>query len=152
MRVVGEVGRVGRTRLPWGMHFSLVDRVLEHSADRAVTLKAVSSAEEYLQDHFPGYPVLPGVMMVESMVQAARVVLDPDGTSPVPWVLGGARALKYGRFVRPGDRLRVEVSVHSRTDDSVDFKGRAEVLGPDSEEVLGVGCSGRLTMRPARGK
>ena len=134
------------------MHFSLVDRVLEQVQDRAVTLKAVSSAEEYLQDHFPGYPVLPGVMMVESMVQAARVVLDPNGAEPVPWVLSGVKALKYGRFVRPGDRLRVEVSVHSRGDDSVDFKGRAEVLGPESDEVLGVGCSGRFTMRVARGK
>ncbi|MFN9973837.1 MAG: hypothetical protein ACK58T_28485 [Phycisphaerae bacterium] len=46
------------------MHFSLVDRVIEQSADRIVTLKHVSSAEEYLQYHFPSYPVLPGDMMI----------------------------------------------------------------------------------------
>ncbi|MFG0307006.1 MAG: 3-hydroxyacyl-ACP dehydratase FabZ family protein [Phycisphaerales bacterium JB040] len=133
------------------MHFCLVDRVLERSEDRAVTVKAVSSAEEYLQDHFPGYPVLPGVMMIESMVQAARVVLDEHGTSELPWVLGGVKALKYGRFVRPGDRLRVEVTVHARGEEGVEFKGRAEVLGPGSDEPLGVGCSGRFTMRAPRG-
>ena len=92
------------------MHFSLVDAVLERGADRIVTIKHVSSAEEYLQDHFPGYPVLPGVMMLEAMVQAARELEDPEGRANPPLVLGSVRGLKYGRFVPPGSTLRVEVT------------------------------------------
>ena len=56
------------------MHFCLVDRILERSDDRIVTIKLVSNAEEYLRDHFPGFPVLPGVMMLEAMVQAGRAL------------------------------------------------------------------------------
>lgn len=132
------------------MHFDLVDRVLEREADRIVTLKTVSAAEEYLQDHFPSFPVLPGVMMLESMVQAAREHLDPEGTAAEPWVLGSVKALKYGRFVKPGDHLRVEATVHRRHEDgSVEYKGKAEVFEPGASEPAGTGCSGRFVLRPA---
>lgn len=142
------------------MHFSLVDRVIERSDDEIVTIKHVSAAEEYLQDHFPTFPVLPGVMMLECMVQAARELLDPEGRAERPIVLGRARALKYGRFVKPGDTLRVRVSVQKRAEDgSVELKGEARVLvgggagieGVEGEsDELPVACSGRLTMRQAR--
>src|SRR5678809_98913 len=71
------------------MHFDLVDRVLELTPERIVTLKQVSMAEEYLQDHFATFPVLPGVMMLEAMVQAGRRPAGDPG--PVPLVLGRVR-------------------------------------------------------------
>ena len=49
------------------MHFDLVDRVIEQSPDRIVTIKQVTASEEYLQDHFPSFPVLPGVFMVDTL-------------------------------------------------------------------------------------
>lgn len=58
------------------MHFRLVDQILECGPDRAVTVKNVTLAEEYLQDHFPGFHVLPGVFMLEALVQSARLVLE----------------------------------------------------------------------------
>ena len=61
------------------MRFDLIDSVLEQSDEHIVALKQVSLAEEYLADHFPTFPVLPGVMMVELMVQAARRMLAPRG-------------------------------------------------------------------------
>lgn len=94
------------------MHFDLVDRVLDLSPERAVTIKHVSMAEEYLLDHFPGFPVLPGVMMIEALVQAARRVAGAAGVRDADrLVLSGVRALKYGKFVRPGETLRCAVEL-----------------------------------------
>jgi len=132
------------------MHFNLIDRVLERTDTQIITLKHVSSAEEYLQDHFPSFPVLPGVMMIEAMTQAGRLFLDPDNTAELPWVLTQARALKYGAFVRPGASIRVTMTKHKENDDgSIDFKGDVRLIEPGTNpETLPVACSGRLTLRP----
>jgi len=134
------------------MHFTLIDRVLERTDNQIITLKHVSSAEEYLQDHFPSFPVLPGVMMLEAMTQAARSFLDPDDTAELPWVLTQARALKYGSFVRPGASIRVTMTKHKDNQDgSVDFKGDVRLVEPNADmESLPVACSGRITLRPRR--
>jgi 3-hydroxyacyl-[acyl-carrier-protein] dehydratase len=142
------------------MHFNLVDRVLEQSADRIVTIKQVSAAEEYLGDHFPGFPVLPGVMMLEAMVQAGRRLAEGSGQPP-RLVLGQVRALKYGRFVRPGEVLRVEVTLAKTLDGGgVECKGEGRVVrvgpvggaaaagGEAADEPVAV--SGRFTLRPVR--
>lgn len=135
------------------MHFDLVDRVLESSPERIVTLKCVSGAEEYLQDHFPTFPVLPGVMMIEAMVQAARRLLELRDPALSRHVLGQVKALKYGAFVRPGDAMRVEVALHAaREDGSFDFKGSAQVVRPDSTpgDPLVTSVSGRFALRAPR--
>ena len=125
------------------MKFDLVDRVVERDETRAVTVKQVTAAEEYLADHFPSYPVLPGVLMLEAMVQAARLVTGGR------MVLGSVRALKYGSFVTPGSSLRVEVELTGRGDDgSPQFKGRGVVVR-DGEEIA-TAVSGRFTLRPLR--
>ncbi len=139
------------------MHFRLVDQVLERAADRAVTLKNVSLAEEYLQDHFPGFHVLPGVFMLEALVQSARIVLEERarglGRAPTRMVLGEVKALRYGSFVRPGDALRSEVAIDKVLEDGrVVFRGTGTVLrggapeGAPSDTAVG----GRFTMRPVR--
>ena len=61
------------------MRFQLIDRVLEREPDRLVATKCVTNAEEYLADHFPGFPVLPGVLMLEALVQAGRILLQGGG-------------------------------------------------------------------------
>lgn len=138
------------------MHFNLVDRILEQSASHIVTLKHVSSAEEYLQDHFPSFPVLPGVMMLEAMTQASRRLIDPDNSADLPWVLTQVKALKYGAFVRPGASIRVTMTKHKDNDDgSIDLKGDVRLIEPTlkddaDQDTLPVACSGRITMRPAK--
>lgn len=136
------------------MHFNLVDRVLERSDDRIVTIKQVTAAEEYLQDHFPAFPVLPGVLMVESLVQAARtLVQDRPETARTRLVLGSVRALKYGSFVRPGETLRVEIALHkANPDGTFDFKGEGTVArdSDTSESGPATAVSGRFTLRPMR--
>lgn len=134
------------------MHFDLVDRVLEVGPSRIVTLKAVSGAEEYLQDHFPTFPVLPGVMMLEAMVQAARRLIETRDPAAPPVVLGRVRALKYGRFVKPGSALRVEIElVKEPAEGHYDFRGGATVIEPGAAAGdAPVAVSGRFVMRPVR--
>lgn len=129
------------------MHFDLVDAVIERTADSIVTIKQVSASEEYLQDHFPGFPVLPGVMMLEAMVQAARRLA---GDSRL--VLGEVRALKYGRFVKPGDVLRVAVTLHKRDGERLEFKGEGTVTSGGRTAIgeAPVAVSGRFVLRPVR--
>jgi 3-hydroxyacyl-[acyl-carrier-protein] dehydratase len=133
------------------MRFHLVDQIVSREPERIVVRKQVSLAEEYLQDHFPSYPVLPGVLMLETMVQAAREMLR--GRAPERLVLGGVRALKYGAMVRPGDTLEVEVTLgKARDDGSFDCRGTGLVrrggAGPGADDETAV--SGRFTMRRIR--
>lgn len=137
------------------MKFILLDDILEQTPDRIVALKQVSLAEEYLADHFPTFPVLPGVLMIETMVQAARRMLGDRGDSRL--VLGEVKALKFGSMVRPGETLEVEVTLlKSLEDGSYACKGIGRVRRLRSEEnetSLPTGetaVSGRFTMRPIR--
>lgn len=127
---------------------------MERTNERVVTVKQVSAAEEYLQDHFPEFPVLPGVFMVESLVQAARELANGHPSlGQHRLVLGCVRAIKYGSFVRPGETLRVEVTLHKLGDDgSAEFKGEGVVLrhGAAADAEPPVAVSGRFTLRPVR--
>ena len=111
------------------MRFDLVDRVLERGERRVVTLKAVTVAEEYLADHFPGFAVLPGVMMMEALVQAGRALARGDADAPAgpKLVLREARNVRYGNMVRPGQSLVVEVELTGRDGDAWQFKGTGRV-------------------------
>ena len=129
------------------MKFDLVDRVLEQEEGRIVTIKQVSIAEEYLGDHFPDFPILPGVLMLEVMVQSASKLLARNNQR---LVLGEVRAVKYGAMVRPGDSLRVEITVGvTKEDGTTPCKGTGTVLRSDTD-ITDTAVSGRFTMRPVR--
>ena len=113
------------------MKFYLVDSI--ESIDpgkRIVTAKALSLAEEYLADHFPAFPVMPGVLMLEALVQSAAwlVRLQQDYAKSVI-VLSAARNVRYSSFVRPGKVLRSEVQAISIGEDAVRCKGTGAVDG-----------------------
>jgi 3-hydroxyacyl-[acyl-carrier-protein] dehydratase len=95
------------------VRFELIDQVVERHPDRLVALKNVTCAEEYLADHFPGFPVLPGVMMLETLVQAARRLLELADPTMAPLVLAEVRNVRYGNMVRPGECLKVDVTLKS---------------------------------------
>ncbi len=134
------------------MKFVLVDRFLSLDENSAVAVKNVTAAEEYLADHFPRFPVLPGVFMVEALTQAARAVLEKRGIRRM--VLGEVKALRYGSFVRPGESLRVEVKLEKiREDGSAVFKAVGTVLrlgetGAEGSAIAETAVSGRLILRP----
>ena len=129
------------------MQFTLIDQILECGPERAVAVKNVSASEEYLADHFPSFPVLPGVFMLEAMIQAAREVLGQQGCSRM--MLGEVRALRYGTFVRPGESLRVEVDLLKSQDGCFTFKGNGFRLAVGTDDPPASAVSGRFTMRAA---
>ena len=125
------------------MRFELIDRVLERGPQSLTAVKTVSLAEEYLADHFPGFAVLPGVLMLEAMVQAGRALaaeLDPP--VPGPLVLAEVRNVRYGQMVRPGQALQVQVSVRQRDGDALAMEGRGSVEGQ-------LAVAGRFRLTPA---
>ena len=110
------------------MKFNLIDRIEHLGDDRIVGVKYVSLAEEYLGDHFPTFPVLPGVMMLEAITQAAAWLLHHrSGFAKSMAVLKEARNVKYGHFVAPGNALRVEVEFNKATDTGASFKASGTV-------------------------
>jgi 3-hydroxyacyl-[acyl-carrier-protein] dehydratase len=124
---------------PCDVKFNLVDKVEHLSPERIVTVKYVSLAEEYLADHFPTFPVLPGVMMLESATQAAGWLLHHrTGFAKSMVVLKEARNVKYGTFVAPGNALRMEVDFQKISDTGASFKATGSVVnsaGQSSQAV-----------------
>jgi 3-hydroxyacyl-[acyl-carrier-protein] dehydratase len=129
------------------MKFDLLDVIVEQSPDRIVVIKQVSNAEEYLADHFPRFPVLPGVLMIETMAQAARLMLADRGDPRL--VLGEVRSLKFGTMVRPGESIRVEVTLTDVGEDGT-YHCRGAGLVLNGREPSETAVGGRFTMRPIR--
>src|SRR5437660_1275183 len=95
----------------------MVDAIIEHEPGRRlVAVKNVTVSEEFFQGHFPGAPLLPAVLMLESLSQVAAILLlERAGASPNARVyLRGVNDAKFRRQVVPGDRLRLEISLGRR--------------------------------------
>jgi 3-hydroxyacyl-[acyl-carrier-protein] dehydratase len=111
------------------MKFQLIDRIeLLQPGEKIVTVKTLSLAEEYLADHFPSFPILPGVLMIEAMTQSAAwlVRLAQDYANSIV-VLKSARNARYSYFLRPGNTLRCEVALKKMSDDSATFTASGSV-------------------------
>ncbi len=120
------------------MRFHLVDRIeLIEPGRRIVGSKSLSLAEEYLADHFPAFPVLPGVLMVEALVQTAAWLLRVEQDWSCSLIqLRAARNVRYGSFVVPGETLRTEAELVEVDGQMATFKARGTV-GTDRQAVRG---------------
>jgi 3-hydroxyacyl-[acyl-carrier-protein] dehydratase len=118
--------------LPQRYPFLLVDRILEtDGAAYMVGLKNVTINEPFFQGHFPEHPVMPGVLLVESLAQVGVVLLlnsDPSRDSKLVY-FSGIDKCKFRQPVVPGDQLRIEVRVLKQRDRYFKMKGRALVDG-----------------------
>lgn len=113
------------------MRFTLIDRIIELQPGQSITaVKTLSLAEEYLADHFPNFPVLPGVLMLEAMTQAAAwLVRASEDFAHSMVVLKEASNVKYGQFVRPGQTLTVTAEIVDQTERETRIKAQGRVDG-----------------------
>jgi 3-hydroxyacyl-[acyl-carrier-protein] dehydratase len=113
------------------MRFTLIDRVVQlEPGARIVARKNLSLAEEYLADHFPGFPVMPGVLMLEAMTQAsAWLIRATDDFAHSVVLLKEARNVKYANFVEPGSVLNVTAEWLGHDQRTVRVKASGDVDG-----------------------
>ena len=123
------------------MRFNLIDRIVEVRPGQVLqAVKNLTLGEEYLADHFPTFPVMPGVLMLETLVEAGAWLLrltDDFASSVI--VLREAKGVKYGAFMEPGRQLTVSVELVERGPGLATFKGKGEM---ESQNTV----SARLTL------
>jgi 3-hydroxyacyl-[acyl-carrier-protein] dehydratase len=117
--------------IPHRYPFLLVDKIVEmDEAKRAVGIKNVTINEPFFQGHFPAYPVMPGVLIVEAMAQVGAIaVLSIEENKGKIGFLAGLDKCRFKRQVKPGDQLRLEVEIIRMKGPIGKGKGRATVDG-----------------------
>ena len=125
--------------LPHRFPFLLIDRLMEiERKKRIVALKNVTINEPFFAGHFPNFPIMPGVLIVESIAQAGGALLlteIPDRESKL-MVFTGIERAKFRRPVVPGDQLRIEVNVINWRPRAVKMEGRVTVEGKLACEAI----------------
>jgi len=113
------------------MRYILIDKVISlDSGKRIQTLKGVSLAEEYLGDHFPTFPVLPGVLLLQGMIESASwLVREAQNFAHSMVLLEQTRNVKYKSFLAPGQQIEYTVDVKTLGDNLSSFVGRGEAQG-----------------------
>ncbi len=128
MLTINEIMKI----LPHRYPMLLVDRVVEiDEGKRIVGIKNVTANEQFFQGHFPGAPVMPGVLIVEAMAQCSAVLIlrdIPDRDEKL-FLFGGVDKARFRRPVVPGDQLRMECEVLQRRSNTIKVKGTATVDG-----------------------
>ncbi|BDC52812.1 3-hydroxyacyl-[acyl-carrier-protein] dehydratase FabZ [Bryobacterales bacterium F-183] len=120
-----------RDILPHRYPFLLVDKIVEMSEEHIVGIKNVTVNEPFFIGHFPDFPVMPGVLIVESMAQVAGTLVlksIPDRHNKLV-LLASVDEAKFRKPVRPGDQLRIEMRMEKRKATVVKMRGEATVDG-----------------------
>jgi len=127
-----------RDILPHRYPMLLVDRIEELEAERIVGIKNVTVNEPFFAGHFPDFPVMPGVLIIEAMAQVAGVLVlstIPDRASKLV-LLASVDEAKFRKPVRPGDQLRIEMNLLKRKSSIAKMSGTASVNGAVVAEAI----------------
>jgi 3-hydroxyacyl-[acyl-carrier-protein] dehydratase len=113
------------------MRFCLVDRILEVQPGKIIrAVKNLTLGEEYLADHFPTFPVMPGVLMLQTLIEAGAWLLRvTEEFQHSIIVLREARHVKYGTFMEPSRRMLISAELVEQDHETATFKGKGEVNG-----------------------
>ena len=113
------------------MRFQLIDRIVAVEPGRSLrAFKNLTLGEDYLADHFPTFPVMPGVLMLQTLVEAGAWLLRiTEDFQHSVIVLREAKNVKYGTFMEPGRQMQLSVEVTEQGPELTTFKGRGEVDG-----------------------
>ena len=116
--------------LPQRYPFLMIDRIISADETEIVALKNVSNNEPYFQGHFPGNPVMPGVLILESLIQTGGVysayLAEVSGENYIAYIITIDK-VKFRKPVIPGDQLHLKVSTGSKLGMTWQFKGKAYV-------------------------
>jgi 3-hydroxyacyl-[acyl-carrier-protein] dehydratase len=118
--------------LPHRYPFLLIDRIVEFErTKRVVAIKNVTMNESFFQGHFPGAPIMPGVLVIEAMAQAGAVLMlsEMEDRHSKLAVFTGIEGAKFRRSITPGDQIRIEVDVVSFRSRAGKMAGKAFVDG-----------------------
>lgn len=113
------------------MQFQLIDRIVAVVPGKSLqAVKNLTLGEEYLADHFPSFPVMPGVLMLQTLIEAGSWLLrfTEDFRHSVI-VLREVKNIKYGTFMEPGKQMAISVELVERSDGLATFKGKGETEG-----------------------
>ncbi len=117
--------RIEITTIAKTMRFILIDKIVSLERGKEIkAVKSVSLSEEYLADHFPTFPVLPGVFLLEGLIESASwLVRDSEGFAHSMILLEQARNVKYKSFLAPGSQIEYTVSVRTIEENVSSFSG-----------------------------
>ena len=127
--------------------FSFVDKVTDSVKDQSLTAYfTLTGDEEFLKDHFSGFPVMPGVLLLEALKQASQKILHPIDASRFV----SAEDVKFGQFVKPGSHLRIQSKFLKKEGPLHYFDGRIDLMNAAGDKAQGKALTASLIL--ANGK
>ena len=131
--------------------FSFIDKISEVEKDQSITaFFTLKGTEEFLQDHFEGFPVMPGVLLLESLRQASALIIGGWANSETPdFRLDEVQEIKFGQFVKPGNRLRIAARVLKKEGPRTFLEGRMDLVDENGDPA-GRALSASFSLVPVR--
>ena len=130
--------------------FSFIDRIAEVKKNESLTaFYTLQGNEEFLKDHFEGFPVMPGVLLLETLIQAAsQLLILSEGRQGDFFRLVSAEEVKFGQFIRPESELKIFVRLLKKEDPFRSFEGRIDWVNGLENGFSKKALTAQLTLAP----